>query len=104
MPLNPVVKELNPLPFTAVIPGLFIVNTDPTSLTGSLSITRAVDFEQEQSFTVTLAVQNNVMGRGPLCQGAVQCTFIQTVVAEITIGDENDNLPMFAESLYSGGM
>ena len=89
------------------MPGLFSVMTDTitgsTGLTGSLVINRAVDFEQEQSFTVTLGVENNAMGSGPLCLGMTRCVFNQTVVVEITIGDVNDNLPVFTKTLYSGG-
>ena len=84
-------------------PGLFTVSTDVSGSSGMLSVTRALDFETVDSYTVTLSVTNNAFGRGLQCQGAPQCTFSQTVIVEVSVVDENDHIPVFTDDEYTGG-
>ncbi len=95
--------KLSTPPTVAAAPGLFTVETDVSSSSGTLFLTRALDFELEQSYELTLSVSNNAMGTGPQCLPATQCVFSQTVNLIVTVGDENDNLPMFTQDLYTGG-
>ena len=99
----PPVTHTHTAPSVADSPGLFRVQTDPDSETGAVFIDMPVDYELVQSYRLTLSVENVASGVGPQCQSSSECTFSQTAILEVAIGDENDNAPVFTRDSYTGG-
>lgn len=102
--------------------GLFSISGGASG-TGTIGITRPVDFEMAQSYALTVMVMNNNPGVGeacaPLqpcklhnCQVSMMswlslppaCTLSSSTLVNVVIVDTNDNPPVFVPPEYSGGM